>query len=131
MFVCLLNFNICFLASPSLIFFSVRLLSVLRDHSVVSSAPQRPIISDFEGFSLPDLILILQKEPLFFFLMLSAKQGHYWYHFYNGFGMTRSLTGDWTQDFPHSKPALPLGYRGGGTILDDLLLFRSWLYLVV
>jgi len=23
--------------------------------------------------------------------MFSAKQGHYWYHFYNVFGMTRSL----------------------------------------
>jgi len=27
-------------------------------------------------------------------LMLSAKLGHYWYHFYSVFGMTRSLTGD-------------------------------------
>ena len=34
--------------------------------------------------------------------MLSAKQGHYWYHFYNVFGMTQSLAGD----LPHSKPAL-------------------------
>ena len=40
--------------------------------------------------------------------MFSAyyKQGHYWYHLYNVFGMTRSLTGDWTRDLPHSKPAL-------------------------
>ena len=38
--------------------------------------------------------------------MFSAKQGHYWYHFYNVFGMTRSLTGNWTRDLPHSKPAL-------------------------
>ena len=38
--------------------------------------------------------------------MLSAKQGNYWYHFYNVFGMTRSLAGDWTRDIPHSKPAL-------------------------
>ena len=38
--------------------------------------------------------------------MLSAKQGHYWYHFYYVFGMTRSLTGDWTRDLPHSKTAL-------------------------
>jgi len=28
--------------------------------------------------------------------MFSAKQGNYWYHFYNVFGMTWSLTGDWT-----------------------------------
>jgi len=27
-------------------------------------------------------------------LMLSAKHGNYWYHLYNVFGMTRSLTGD-------------------------------------
>jgi len=63
--------------------------------------------------SIPDiihyifcLIFILQKEPVFPFLMLSAKQGNYWYHFYNVFGMTWSLTGYWTQDLPHSKPAL-------------------------
>ena len=39
-------------------------------------------------------------------LMLSAKQGNYWYHFYYVFGMTRSLSGDWTRDLPHSKPVL-------------------------
>ena len=38
--------------------------------------------------------------------MLSAKQGYCWYHFYNVFGMTRSLTGDWTRYLSHSKPAL-------------------------
>ena len=31
---------------------------------------------------------------------------NYWYHFHNVFGMTRSLTGDWTLDVPHSMPAL-------------------------
>jgi len=52
----------------------------------------------FEGFSIADFIhyiyfpiLILEKEPAFSFSMLSAKQGHYWYHFYNVFGMTPSL----------------------------------------
>ena len=44
--------------------------------------------------------------------MLSAKQRNYWYHFYYVFGMTRSLTGDWT---------LPLGYRGGGIHLNETL----------
>ena len=38
----------------------------------------------------------LERASFFSFWMLSAKQGHYWYHFYNVFGMTRSLTGDWT-----------------------------------
>ena len=39
--------------------------------------------------SIPDFIhyifcpiCIVQKEPVFHFLMLSAKQGNYWYHFY-------------------------------------------------
>ena len=100
-------------------FFSVRLLSVLRDHSFFSSPPQRPMTSDFEGFLYKILsiiflsfsyfyflILILEKEPVIPFSMLSAKQGNYWYRFYNVFGMTLSLTGDWTRDLPHSKPAL-------------------------
>ena len=61
--------------------------------------------------SIPDFIhyifcpiFILQKEPVFPFLMLSAKQGNYWYHFYNVFGMTQSLTGDWINLF------CPTGY---------------------
>ena len=55
-----------------LIFFSVRLLSVLRGNSLF-------------------LILILEKEP---FSMMGAKRGNYWYDFYNVFGMTGALTGD-------------------------------------
>ena len=54
------------------VFISVRIVSVLRGHSVFSSPPQRPMTSDFEGFSIPDFIhyiffpiLILQKEPVF------------------------------------------------------------------
>ena len=53
-------------------FFSFRLLSVLHGHLVFSSPPQRPMTSDFEGFSIPDVIhniyfpiLILEKEPVF------------------------------------------------------------------
>ena len=72
------------------------------------SPPQWPP-TDFYTRSYPlhyFLILILEKEPVFPFSMLSAKQGKYWYHFHNVFGMTRSKTGDWTRDLPHSKPAL-------------------------
>ena len=68
-----------------------------------------PTSKDFYTRSYPlhyFLIIILEKEPIFPFWMFSAKQGNYWYHFYNVFGMTRSLTGDWTRDLPHSKPAL-------------------------
>ena len=62
--------------------FSVRLLSVLRGHSVFSSPPQRPMTS--EEFSIPDFIhyiffpiLILQKEPVLSLLILSSKQRNY------------------------------------------------------
>ena len=51
-------------------------------------------------------IIILEKETVFPFLMFSAKQGNYWYHFYKGYGTTRSLTLDWTQDIQQSQPAL-------------------------
>ena len=48
-----------------LVFFSVLLfLLVLCGHSVFSSPPQRPMTSDFERFSIPD-ILILEKEQVF------------------------------------------------------------------
>ena len=50
----------------------VFLASVLRGHSVFSSPPQRPMTSDFEGFSIPEFIhyiyfpiFILEKEPVF------------------------------------------------------------------
>ena len=68
-----------------------------------------PTSKDFYTRSYPShyfLILILEKESVFPFSMFNAKQGNYWCHFYNVFGMTRSLTGHWTRDLPHSKPAL-------------------------
>ena len=97
--------------------FSVRLLSVLRGHSVFSSPPQRTMTSDFEGLSIPYFInyiyfpiLILEKEPVFRFLMVNAKQGNYWYHSYDVSDMTRSLN----PGPPTLKAStLPQGYRGG------------------
>ena len=79
-----------------------------------SSPPQRPMTSDFEGIFDPrsyplhlfSYLNSWEKSQYFPFWMVSAKQGHYWYHFYTVFGMTQSLTGDWTRDLPHSKPAL-------------------------
>ena len=83
--------------------------------SYFSSPPQRPMTSDFEGCSTPDCIhyifypiFILEKEPVFPFLMLSAKQGNYGYHFYNAFGMTRSLT------FALKASTITLANGGGG-----------------
>ena len=104
--------NILFSKKLVQLFFSVRLLSVLRGQSFFLSPPQRPMTSDFEDFYTRFYplhyfhILILEKELVFPFWMFSAKQGNYWYHFFNVFGMTRSLTGEWTRDLPHSKPAL-------------------------
>ena len=67
-----------------LFFLIVRLLSVLRGHWFFSSPPQRPMTSDLERFSIPDFIhyiyfpiLILEKEPVFPFLIFSGKQGNY------------------------------------------------------
>jgi len=43
--------------------------------------------------------------------MLRDKQGNYWYHFYNVFGMTRSLN---PRPTALEASTLPLGYQGGG-----------------
>ena len=84
--------------------------------------------TDFEEFSIPDFIhyiyfpiLILEKEPVFSFFMLSAKRGNYWYHFYNVFGMTRSVTRGIE---PGTSRTLPLGNRGGGEF--DLIIYLNW-----
>ena len=85
-FLCLANKNMlqfvfCFLFFLLLLFFSIRLSSVLRGHSFFSSLPQGqwPLTSkDFYTRSYPlhcFLILILEKEPLFPFSMLSALHG--------------------------------------------------------
>ena len=78
--------------------FSVRLLSVLRCHSIFFIPATMANDLRLRRISLPDLIhymyfliLILEKEPVFPFSMLSVKPGNCWYHCYNVFGMTRSL----------------------------------------
>ena len=50
-------------------------------------------------------ILILEKKPVLPFLILNAKQGNYWYHFYNVWRLNPG---------PHTLEAstLPLGYQG-------------------
>mgnify|MGYP000066582269 FL=1 len=46
--------------------------------------------------------------------MFSTKQGHFWYHFYNIFGMTQTLTGGLNLGPPALEAStIPLGYRGG------------------
>ena len=87
-----------------------------------------PTLKDFHTRSYPlhyFPILIIEKEPACPFLMLSAKQGNYWYHFYNVFGMTRSLTGDWTRDLPHSMPASTTRHRRGDYDSLSLRAFRK------
>ena len=87
----------------------IRFCVVIRFFHPHHNGQWTPTSKDFYTRSYPlhyFLILIRKKEPVFSFSMLSAKQGNYWYHLYNVFGMTRSLTVDWTQNLPHSKPAL-------------------------
>ena len=91
--------SICVVGNDQRFFlFSIKDMCMYIFKIVFSSPPQLPMTSNFEGFSIPDFIhyiyfpiLILEKEPV---LMFSAKQGNYWYHFYNVFGMTQCLTVD-------------------------------------
>ena len=108
--------------------FSVRLLSVLRGYSVFSSPPHSqwpPTSKDIYTRSYPlhcFLILILEKEPVFPFQCSVLNKGNYWYHFYNVFGMTRSLTGGLNPGPPAlDTSTLPLGYRGGGVSFIEFL----------
>jgi len=55
--------------------------------------------SDFEGFSSQMLSIFLsylksKERASISYLLLSAKQGNYWYNFYNIVGIKRSLTVD-------------------------------------
>ena len=107
------HFACCLTLTPSVMgFFSVRLLSFLRGRFFIpaTTANDLRLRKDFytRSYQLHYFpILILKKEPVFPFSMFSAKQENYWYHFVNNvFDMTRSLTGDWTRDLPHSMPAL-------------------------
>ena len=59
-----------------------------------------------------------------YFWMFSAKQGC---HLYNVFGMTRSLTGDWTRDLPHSKPALCF-LNLNNKVMFKCVLIEYWFY---
>ena len=132
------SFQVCSLLF--LAFDFCRFCAIIRFFHPCHNGQWPPTSKDFYTRSYPlhyFLILILEKEPVFPFSMLSAKQGNYWYHFYNVFGMTRSLTGDWTQEIPHSKPSFAFKqnmdrqtYRQGDSyILPKLLLVGSLIKL--
>ena len=95
-------------------FFSVRLLSVLRGHSVffipATTANdlrlRRIFYPRFYPLHLCSYLNSWERARIFTFECSVQHKGTTWYHFYNVFDMTRSLTGDWTWDLPHSKPAL-------------------------
>ena len=46
----------------------------------------------------PTLKDFLSQSQYFHFLWSVVNKGTTWYHLYNVFGMTQSLTGDWTRD---------------------------------
>ena len=103
-FFCVFSFFFLFLT-----FDFCRFCVVIRFFHPLHNYQWPPTSKDFytRSYSLHYfLILILEKEPVFPFWMFIAKQENYWYHFYNVFGITLSLTGDWTVDLTHSKPAL-------------------------
>ena len=55
--------------------------------------------------------------------MFSAKQGNYWYHFYNVFGMTTVLDSGLNPGPPALEAStLPLGYREGGQCFVKIVL---------
>ena len=87
-------------------FFSVRLLSVLRGHSLFIPATTandlrlRRISIQYFIHYIYFPILSLEQVPVFPFLTFSAKQGIYLVPFYKVFDMTRTLTGDWTRKHP-------------------------------
>ena len=102
------------------------------------SPPQRPMTSRLRRITMQDLIhyiivlsYFLRKSQYFPFQCSVLDKGTTWYHFYNVFGMTRSLTGDRTREPPALEAStLPLGYRWGGGLvsLNDWVLdysFRS------
>ena len=75
--------------------------------------PQRPMTSDFEGFlyqissiTLFSYLNSWERASIFPFQCWLLNKGTTGTNFYNVFGMTRSLTANWTWDLPHSKPAL-------------------------
>ena len=97
-------------------FFSVWLLSVLHGHSFFHpchNGQWPPTSKDWDRFYPLHLFSYLNSWERASISLLNATQGHYWYHFYV-FGMTRSLTGDWTREPPSKASTLPLGYRGCG-----------------
>ena len=101
-------YSVCKVWFFKIIFVSFRLLSVLRGHSVFSSPPQRPMTSDFEEFLsqiLSITFFVLERASISLF-HVECQTRELLVPFYNIFGMTRSLTGDWTRDLPHSKSAL-------------------------
>ena len=64
--------------------------------------------------------------------MLSAKQGNYWYHFYNDFGTSAVL--DWgLNPRPPALEAstLPLGYREDGGILSEYVQLSHMCFIVI
>ena len=105
----------------------------MRDHSFFFPATTaNNLWLRVRRISFPDFIhsiflsfLILQKEPVFPFLMLSTKQGNYWYHFI----LSLVWRGHWLGIEPGTI-TLPRGYRGVGEMKLEMVLLCSCIFLV-
>ena len=108
--------------------FSVRLLSLLRGHSVFSYPPPRPMTSNFEGFLYQILSITLffylnswERASIFPFQCWVLNKGT------SGTIFITSLVwrGPWLGIGPPALEAspIPLGYRGGG---NSWVITSAW-----
>ena len=106
------------------IFFSVRLFVGSAWSFGFSSPPQRPMTSDCEGFSIPDVIhyiffpnLILEKEPVFSLFNVECQTRELLVPFLLRLWYDAVLVGGLNPGPPALEAStLPLGYRGSGWV---------------
>ena len=109
-----LKIDSSFISSFFCFVFSVRLLSVLRGHSVffipATTANdlrlRRSLYPRFYPSHLFSFLNPWERASIFPFECSVLNKGTTGTIFFNVFGMTRSLTWGWIRDLPHSKPVL-------------------------
>ena len=85
------------------IFFMSLAIDVCSSLSFVISYKKVKIVIHYIYFSY---LYSWERASIFPFECSVLNKCTTWYHFHNVFGITLSLTGDWTRDLPHSKQAL-------------------------
>ena len=121
---------------------------ILKQGNTHRSLSQETTTNDLRlrRISIPDfihyiflLIFILQKEPVFHFLMLSAKQGNYWYHFYKSLvwrgpwlgiepGTSRTRSQHYTTRLSRRRYLSALSLKKPNTYCTQFLVFTDVWY---